>query len=101
MEAAERARGTQSYQRLVDGDPGWLAGFQLVEARRGTLTLTLTLTLLLTLTLVLTLTLTLAPTLTLTLTRRGGVWTTRGCCASRWSRTSTGSSCSCCRPVRK
>ena len=34
-EAAERARGTQSYQRLVDGDPGWLAGFQLVEARGG------------------------------------------------------------------
>jgi len=33
-QAAERAAGEQSYQRLVEGMPGWLAGWQLAEATR-------------------------------------------------------------------
>jgi len=34
QQAAERAAGEQSYQRLVEGMPGWLAGWQLAEATR-------------------------------------------------------------------
>jgi len=33
-EDAERAKGEQSYLRLVEGQPGWLAGWQLGEATR-------------------------------------------------------------------
>ena len=33
-EAADRAAGEQAYQRLVDGMPGWLPGWQLAEATR-------------------------------------------------------------------
>lgn len=33
-EAVDRAAGEQAYSRLVDGEPGWLAGWQLAEATR-------------------------------------------------------------------
>ena len=33
-EAAERARGEQSYKRLLEGTEAWLAGWQLAEATR-------------------------------------------------------------------